>query len=122
MILSIRERRGRITLRSICREEQSKISHSRWSSIEHDEKTDDRSERLNVEDRPAKTLFIGNPRRSETGDDGEDVGWRGEELGFDVGESETFAQDDGGEEGEGVAAAGDDEVVDAVEENFDVEE
>lgn len=112
LILSIRQRARDIRLGAIDREVQAKVAHAGGLGVEDDEEADDGDEGLEVEDDPAQADFVGDVGGGDGGYDGEDVGGRGEELGFGVGEAHAFAEDDGFEEGEGVDGGGGDEVVD----------
>lgn len=95
LILPIRQTRRNIRLRAVHGQKEAHVASTRRPDVHDQEKPDDAGERLADEDGPAHADFVGDVGHAEAADDGEDVRWGLQELGFGVVEAEAVLEDDG---------------------------
>lgn len=91
LIVSIRQRRRDVTLSAPGRKEEPEVAGCGGLGVQDEEEPDDGDEGLADEDGPAQADSVGKPGCCERGEDGEDVGWRGEELRFGIAEAHALA-------------------------------
>lgn len=93
--------------------ERTKIADT-WSlAIQNNEVSNQRNQRLRTQDWPAHLDLIGDPGHCKRSKYGEDVGRRGQELSFDIGEAHALTKNYGREIGERVDRRRCDEVLNA---------